>query len=65
MKGNYRPPFWGSDSCIFMQLVLPGVTTPGGHMASCNWLPWNQIVLFDEQSRGDTCERICRRGAFC
>ena len=33
-------------------------------MASFNWLPWNQIVLFDEQSRGDTCERICRRGTF-
>ena len=33
-------------------------------MASFNWLPWNQIVLFDEQSRGDTCGRICRRGTF-
>ncbi|RVW32221.1 hypothetical protein CK203_080079 [Vitis vinifera] len=62
-EGPYcRPPFWGSVSCTFMQLVLPGVTTPGGHMTSFNWLPWNQIVLFDEQSRGDTCGRICRRG---
>ena len=33
-------------------------------MASFNWLPWNHIVLFDEQSRGDTYGRICRRGTF-
>ena len=55
-----RPPFWGSVSCAFMQLVLPSVATPGGHIASFNWLLWNQILLFEELSGGDTWRRICR-----
>ena len=53
-----RPTFWGSVSCTFMQLVLPSVATPGGHMASFNWLLWNQILLFEELSGGDTWRRI-------
>ena len=55
-----RPPFWGSVSCTFMQLVLPSVATPGDHMASFDWLLWNQILLFEELSGGDTWRRICR-----
>ena len=39
-----------------MQLVLLSVATLGNHMASFSWLLWNQIVLFEELSRGDTCE---------
>ena len=31
-------------------------------MASFSWLLWNQIMLFEELSRGDTCGRICRDG---
>ena len=53
-----RPPFWGSDSCIFMQLVLPSVATPGDHMASFNWQLQNQLWLFEELSRGNTCRRM-------
>ena len=30
-------------------------------MASFNWLLWNQILLFEELSGGDTWRRICRR----
>ena len=33
-------------------------------MASFNWLSWNQIVLFDEQSRGDTCGSCRRKVSF-
>ena len=44
-----------------MQLMLPSVATLGDHMASLSWLLWNQIMLFEELSRGDTCRRICRR----
>ena len=55
-----RLPFWGSISCTFMQLVLPSVATLGDHMASFNWLLWNQILLFEELSGGDTWRRICR-----
>ena len=29
-------------------------------MASFNWLLWNQILLFEELSGGDTWKRICR-----
>ena len=29
-------------------------------MASFNWLLWNQILLFEELSGGDTWRRICR-----
>ena len=43
-----------------MQLVLPSVAAPGGHMASFNWLLWNHILLFEELSGGDTWRRICR-----
>ena len=41
-----------------MQLVLPSVATLGDHMASFNWLLHNQLLLFEELSRGDTCGRM-------
>ena len=41
-----------------MQLVLPSVATLGDHMASFDWLLRNQLLLFEELSRGDTCGRM-------
>ena len=29
-------------------------------MASLSWLLWNQIMLFEELSRGDSCRKRCR-----